>query len=69
MKQSDINELHKIIEDFAIEKGYDTKHFLIFLTSCLTGTMAMKGYSQDFFDTTCERMKNNFKKMKSYLNE
>jgi len=61
MDQEDINELHGLIQNYAIEKGYETKHLLAFLTSVFIGTMEMKGYSQEFMDATCDRMKVKFR--------
>jgi len=54
-------DLHEIITKRAIEKGYTTTQLLGFLCSVFVGTMVMRGYSQEFFDKTCERMKDQFK--------
>lgn len=63
MNQEDINELHQLIEKWTIDHKYNTTHLLTFLTITLVGTMAMKGYSQEFFYKTADRMKIAFKEM------
>ncbi len=72
MEQHDINELHKLLENFALEKGYSHSNIMAFLSVTFLGTMAMRGYSQEFFDKTCENMKNSYfkyiKKMENLNN-
>lgn len=62
MNNEDIKELHALITDWAYEKGYETKHLLAFFSQTFIGTMAMKGYDEDFFDSTVDLMKKRFRK-------
>lgn len=64
MKQEQINEMWALLEKHAQEKNYKISQVLAFLSTCLVGTMAMHGYTEEFFDATCERMKVNFRKKK-----
>ncbi len=59
--QEDLKEIHRMITEWGLAKGYKTSHMLSLLTAMLIGTMAMKGISEKFFDETCEMMKGKFK--------
>ena len=61
MTASDIEELHKIICEWAIEKDYGTNHILAFLCTMLVETMITKGVSEESFEEMCKRMKDHFK--------
>ena len=59
--QKDINEIHALITDWASRKGFETPTILALFSSMIVGTMAMKGYDQDFADATFDLMKKRFK--------
>jgi|GEM_PF-2791824 len=59
--QEEIDELHRLILVFAIANGWSRSAVLAFLKISFVGTMAMANYSDEFFDKTCERMKEKFK--------
>jgi hypothetical protein len=61
MKDEDIQELHTIMTDWAMSKGYNSTHLLAFLSATFACSMEMTGYSQEFMDQTCDRMKENFR--------
>ena len=61
MEQTEINELHKMLEMYAKDKGWSRPKVLGFLSAVFVGTMKMQGYSQEFMDATCDRMKERFK--------
>lgn len=42
-------------------KGYNRVQVGALLSSIFVGTMEMHGWSQDFMDRTCDRMKENFR--------
>lgn len=64
---NDFQNLHAIIEKYVKDKNYTPSQVLSFLSSTFVGTMAMNGFSEEFFDATCERMKESFKeKRKSF---
>jgi len=67
MEQNEINELHAILENYVREKGLKVSEALSFLTTTFVGTMVIHGYTEDFFDKTCERMKQHFKEKKDQL--
>jgi len=62
MNEEDIKELHEIITKWGEEKGYTSSQMCAFLSSCLIGTMAMKGFDEDFVDSTLELMKKRYLK-------
>lgn len=67
MNQEQINELWQILEDHCQNKKYRPSQVMAFLSTCFVGTVAKHGYSQHFFDETCERMKVGFReKRKDY---
>jgi hypothetical protein len=53
-------KLFKALDGCCIENGYSENEILSFLTACLTGTMEMKGYSEGFFCSTLDKMKEKF---------
>lgn len=59
--QQDINEIHALITDWAYRKGFDTPVILALLSTMMIGTMAMKGYDEDFADETFDLMKKKFR--------
>lgn len=61
MTQDEINELHKLLDDYCEKKKFTVFQILGFLTVVLMGTMEKEGYTQQFFDATCDRMKEKFK--------
>mgnify|MGYP001589049610 CR=1 FL=1 len=61
MKDKQIKEIHALMENFFCENEIPLHHILAFITTTFVGTLEMHGYSQDFFDKTCERMKNEFR--------
>jgi hypothetical protein len=62
MNEDDILELHQLITDWAMKKEYTSAQMCGFLSTCLIGTMAMKGYDEDFVDSTLELMKKRYLK-------
>jgi hypothetical protein len=62
MKSEDIIELHSLITQWAIRKGYGTKHLLAFFSRTLTGTLALHEYSDEFACATFYKMKLEFRK-------
>lgn len=60
-------DLHKLLEDRALEKGYSRREVLAFLSICFTGTLAMEGYSDAFVDLTFKRMRMTYLKQKLRL--
>ncbi len=63
MEQTEINELYKMLEMYAKDKGWSGSQILGFLSVVFIGTMKVQGYSQEFMDATCDRMKEMFKNM------
>jgi hypothetical protein len=61
MDQDHAKELHKIIEDYAVLRGYKTGNLLSFMTACIVETMHRKGYSDEFAQKSFEGMANRFK--------
>lgn len=66
MKDKEIIELWHLLESHCKSKNYTKSEVLCFLSTCFVGTMEMHGYSQDFMDRTCDRMKENFRKKRKY---
>ena len=60
MDQEDIEELHDLINEWGMSKGYKTHEMLAFFTCLLVGNIEMHGYSQEFMNETCDRMKKQF---------
>ncbi len=54
--------LWKCLLDKAEEKKYPLSYVKAFLSLCLTGTMEMNGSSQEFFDATLQRMREDFRR-------
>lgn len=71
MNQEDAEELHNIINEWGMSKEYKTHEMLAFITCLFVGNMEMYGYSQEFMDKTCDRMKKQFmaKREKKALQE
>ena len=60
MRQDDIDDLHELMQNFLIEREYKPSEMMAFLTSQFLGTMAMYGYTHDFFNKTIDRMKDTY---------
>jgi hypothetical protein len=69
MEQYQINTLHEVLEDHCKQMGYKVSEVLSFLSVSFVGTMAMHGYSEEFFDATCERMKIQFREKKNGMDQ
>ena len=67
LSQEKINELHKILCKYFDENEFSIAQALGFLSITFIGTMAMHGYSDQFFDATVERMKLQFREKKDEL--
>ncbi len=61
MKDKQIKELHGLLENYCDEYEIPLHEILAFITAIFVGTLEMHGYSEDFFDKTCERMKQEFR--------
>lgn len=70
MDHEEISELYKIIEKFIIEKEYKPSNMMTVLCSQLMSTMAMYGYSYEFFIKTIDQMKYTYPYyLQKYTNE
>lgn len=67
LSQDKINEIHiKLFQSFN-EYELSIGQALGFLAITFVGTMAMSGYSDDFFDATVERLKIQFRDKKNEI--
>ena len=55
-------DLHEMLEEYARKNDVTLSCMLAFLTTSFVGTLEMHGYDEEFFDKTCLRMKEEFKK-------
>lgn len=55
-------DLDEIIQKRSHEKGYTTPMLLAYFSLTFVGTLAMKGYSEEFFEKTLDRMREDFNK-------
>lgn len=60
MKQERINLIHKDMAKLFEYHGLNQTEVLSFLMSMFAGTFVNAGYSKEFFDRTCEKMKEDF---------
>ena len=64
LTQEKITDLHKILCKYFDENEFSVEQALGFLCMTFIGTMALNGYSDQFFDATVERMKLQFREKK-----
>ena len=62
-------DLINVITKRAKEKSYTRSDILAFFTTCLVGTCELAGFSQEFFDESCEFMKRDFAEKREFRNK
>jgi len=67
MNQTQINELHKILTDYATEQGLTRSQLLSFLSICFIGTLAMADYDDAFVRATFAHMFVRYKAKKEEM--
>jgi len=67
MNQTRINELHKILTDYAIEQELTRSQLLSFLSVCFIGTLAMADYDDAFVRATFAHMFIQYKRKKEEM--
>jgi len=60
MEYEDINELNEMIQKFLKKKGYNSAQITGFLSAQFLITMAMNGYTEDFFRNTIDKLKYSY---------
>lgn len=60
-ENEDIIELNKMMLDHCIKKNIDPTDMITFLTGNLIKIMSIHGYTKEYFDHSCEGMKNTFR--------
>lgn len=65
LSQEEVEEMHRVLENHVQAKGYNRVQVGALLSSIFVGTMEMYGWSQDFMDRTCDRMKDKFREKRN----
>ena len=62
MTGEEIIELHKILLEWMLKKNKKPEDAIAFLTASWVGQMHLNGYTEEFFDSTLDRMKQSWLK-------